>query len=248
MYSTLAYLYQQTQVVLLLDNTGAVHNVRWEPVYSKNLKASKGVDNVILFRFLNQDQKPVDITGLTFTCRVMSRDGTELLFARDLETVSATKGQAKLTITSNTLDNVQSQLANYSITVDRGSLTEPVYVDDHAGARGVLYIADATHPEYTESTAVTVAANPGDSTVVYSSEWAPEHYLQTIQYNLNQFEGTITVESSLNGEAPWYELESIQYDSGAVTAAKYMNVEGLYGKMRLTVEYTQGSIDQILVR
>ena len=248
MYSTLGYLYQQNHIVILLDASGTYNDIRYRPVFAKDLVASKGVDNVILFKVLNQEQKPVDTTGLTFTVRVMNREGTELLFTKELEAVDATKGQLKLTIIESDLDDIVAQKANYSITVDRNSLTEAVYLDDNAGARGTLSIVDATHPEFVASATVTVAANPGDSTAVYSSEWRPEHYLQTIQYNLEAFEGTITVEASTNGSAPWYELDSIQYDSGAVTGAKYMNVEGWYNTMRLQVEYTQGSIGTIYVR
>ena len=55
MYSTPAYLYQQIQQVLLVDVSGAYFNARWNPVYAKSLKLNLGVDNVILFQFLNQD-------------------------------------------------------------------------------------------------------------------------------------------------------------------------------------------------
>lgn len=248
MYSTLAYLYQQTHMVILLDASGTYNSIRYRPVFSKNLVASKGVDNVILIRFMNQDQKPVDITGLTFTFRVMNQDGTQLLLSRELETVTASKGHTKLTLVEQDLDDIVAQRANYSITVDRNNLTESVYVDDNAGARGVLEIQDAAMPQFEASQTVTMAANPGDSTAVYSSEWNPEHYLTTVQYNLTDFEGTITVETSANGSAPWFEIDPIQFDSGAVSGSKYFNVEGLYGKMRLRVEYTSGSIDSIYVR
>jgi hypothetical protein len=248
MYSTLGYLYQQNQTVILLDASGTYNDIRYRPVFAKDLVASKGVDNVILFKFLNQEQKQVDVTGLTFTVRVMNREGTELLFTKELEAVDASKGQLKLTIIESDLDDVEAQRANYSITFDRNSLTEAIYLDDNAGARGTLKIVDATHPEFTASANITFAADPGDGSAVYSSEWNPEHYLQTIQYNLNAFEGTITVEASVNGNTPWYELESIEYSSGAVTASKYMNVEGWYNTMRLKLEYTAGSIDSIYVR
>jgi hypothetical protein len=248
MYSTLAYLYQQIHMVILLDASGTYNSIRYRPVFSKDLKASKGVDNVILIRFMNQEQKPVDITGLTFTFRVMSRDGTQLLLSKELETVTASQGHTKLTLVESELDEIVAQKANYSITVDRNSLTEPVFVDDQAGSRGVIEILDAAMPEFEASSEITVAANPGDSSAVYSSQWNPENYLQTVQYNLTDFEGTITVETSATGNAPWYELETVQYDSGATTASKYFNVEGWHSKMRLRVEYTSGTIDAIYVR
>lgn len=247
MYSTLAYLYQQTHMVILLDASGTYNSIRYRPVYSKNLVASRGVDNVILIRFMNQEQKPVDITGLTFTFRVISQDGTQLLLSKELETVTASSGHTKLTLVESELDEIVAQRANYSITVDRNNLTESVYVDDNAGARGVLEIQDAAMPQFEASQTVTMAANPGTSTSVYSSEWEPGNYLQTVQYNLDAFEGVITVETSVNGSAPWYEVDSVEYTS-ATTASKYLNLSGWYNTVRLRVEYTAGEIDTIYVR
>jgi hypothetical protein len=86
MYATPAYLYQQIQRVLLIDTSGAgaVFQRRWDPVYAKKLTINKGVDNVILFEFVNQDQKPVNITGSTFFFRLIDLAGDELLYATAL--------------------------------------------------------------------------------------------------------------------------------------------------------------------
>ena len=78
MYSTTAYLYQQKTKVLLIDTGGDYFTMRYDPVYAKKLTINKGVDNVILFEFINQDEKPVNITGSTFTFRVIDQEGREL--------------------------------------------------------------------------------------------------------------------------------------------------------------------------
>ena len=62
MYSTTVYLYQQKTRVVMLDSSGQYFTLRYEPVYAKRLTINKGVDNVILFEFINQDEKPVNIT------------------------------------------------------------------------------------------------------------------------------------------------------------------------------------------
>ena len=67
-------------------------------MYAKNLKLNLGVDNVILFQFMNQDQKPVNISGATFTFRIISQDGQDLLYATELVSLSNTLGRAKVTI------------------------------------------------------------------------------------------------------------------------------------------------------
>jgi hypothetical protein len=71
MYSTTAYLYQQIIRVLLIDTSGGYFTARYDPVYAKTLTVNKGVDNVLLFEFINQDQKPVNITGSTFRFRLL---------------------------------------------------------------------------------------------------------------------------------------------------------------------------------
>mgnify|MGYP003353082326 CR=1 FL=1 len=63
MYSTTVYLYQQITKVLLVDTSGGHFIYRWNPVYAKPLTVNKGVDNVLLFEFINQEEKPVNITG-----------------------------------------------------------------------------------------------------------------------------------------------------------------------------------------
>ena len=244
MYSTLAYLYQQTHMVILLDASGAYNSIRYKPVYSKDLKASRGVDNVILIRFMNQEQKPVDITGLTFTFRVMSRDGTQLLLSKELETVTASQGHTRLTLVESELDEIHAQKANYSITVDRNSLTEPVFVDDQAGSRGVIEILDSTHPEFNASTSVTATFGTGNPT--HSSRWQPENYLTTVQYTNTDFEGTVTVQGSTTGD-DWYDVASATY-STEDSDTHYINAEGLFPYMRLSVDTTAGTVGGILVR
>ena len=90
MYSTTAYIYQQIQRILLIDTSGVgdVFDRRWEPVYTKNLKINKGVDNVILFEFINQDQKPVNIAGSSFVFRVVNQAGDELLITKPMDSSS----------------------------------------------------------------------------------------------------------------------------------------------------------------
>ena len=117
MYSTTAYLYQQIQSVLLIDisGVGTTFDRRWQPVYAKSLKLNLGVDNVILFQFQNQDQKPVNITGSTFMFRVISTDGATLLLEKPMVILNGTTGRAKVQFTGSELLEVLAQPANYSI-------------------------------------------------------------------------------------------------------------------------------------
>ena len=158
MYSTTAYLYQQRTRVLLLDTSdGSTFTYRWDPVYAKKLTINKGVDNVILFEFVNQDQKPVNITGSTFVFRAISQAGDKILLEAPLVALSSATGRAKVTLTTDELLAVQAQPASYSIArTQSGGLTEAVFVDAQAGARAPVDIVNSVLPEFVPSALLTI--------------------------------------------------------------------------------------------
>lgn len=158
MYSTTVYLYQQRTRVLLMDTgSGSTFTYRWDPVYAKKLTINKGVDNVILFEFINQDQKPVNITGSTFLFRALSQDGSRILLEKAMVTLSAPLGRSKVTLTTQELLTVEAQPASYSIArTQQGGLTEAVFVDAQAGARAPVDIVDSVLPEFVPSSELTI--------------------------------------------------------------------------------------------
>ena len=158
MYSTTAYIYQQRTRVLLMDTgSGSTFTYRWDPVYAKKLTINKGVDNVILFEFINQDQKPVNITGSTFVFRAINQDGTRILLEEPMVALNAPTGRAKVTLTTEQLLAVQAQPASYSIArTQTGGLTEAVFVDAQAGARAPVDIVNSVLPEFVPSSELTI--------------------------------------------------------------------------------------------
>jgi hypothetical protein len=156
MYSTTVYLYQQVIRVLTPDTSGAYFNLRYNPVYAKKLTINKGVDNVVLFEFINQDEKPVNITGSTLTFRIVSQNGAEVLAQKDMVIINAAYGRAKVTLTSADLAVVQAQPAGYSIMRASGNLTEAVFTDAQAGARAPVDIVDSVYPEFVPSVELTI--------------------------------------------------------------------------------------------
>lgn len=157
MYSTQAYVYQQIcQVVLVNTAAGETFTYRYDPVYAKRLTINKGVDNVLLFEFINQEEKPVNITGSAFVFRVINTESDELLIQQDMVTLNAVTGRAKVTLSASALLQVLAQPASYSITRSSGNLTEAVFVNAQAGARAPLNIVDSVLPEHVPSRALTI--------------------------------------------------------------------------------------------
>ena len=121
MYSTTAYLYQQRTQVLLIDSSGQFFTARYDPVYAKQLTLNLGVDNVLLFSFVNQDEKPVNVNGSTFTFRITNTAGTVLLLQAPMTILNAATGQVKVSIPAEDTLELIAQPASYSIR-DRKSV------------------------------------------------------------------------------------------------------------------------------
>ena len=126
MYSTQLYLYQQITQVLAIDTVdGPSFSYRYNPVYAKVLTINKGIDNVLLFEFINQNEKPVDITGSNFIFRVIDTEGITVLLEQPMVILNAATGRAKVTLMASQLLEILAQPAYYSITRASGNLVEP---------------------------------------------------------------------------------------------------------------------------
>ena len=250
MYNTQVYLYNQDQLVILNDysNTNII-SMRWAPVYAKDLKLHKGTDNVLTFRFVNQDQKPVSLTDTTVTFRLINREGEALILSKDLEMIDAVKGKAKVTVTEAELDDVSAQKAHYSLERKQSSSSvyNPGFVDDNAGARGVVEILDSVMPLHTASRAVTIPDH-GNATTYNSSTWTGnDQGLQTLQYTPSSFTGNIQVEGAVDDSGQWYDVGSTVTLSASSTTG-YININGFHPYLRLNIEETSGSISDIKIR
>ena len=157
MYSTQLYLYQQITQVLAIDTVdGPSFSYMYNPVYAKVLTINKGIDNVLLFEFINQNEKPVNITGSNFIFRVIDTEGITVLLEQPMVILNAATGRAKVTLMASQLLEILAQPAYYSITRASGNLNEPVFVDAQSGSRAPLTIVDSVLPQYLPSRPLTV--------------------------------------------------------------------------------------------
>jgi len=159
MYSTQVYLYQQLARVLLMDTGGGETFIyRYDPVYAKRLTINKGVDNVILFEFINQEQKPVNVTGSGFVFRVINTQSNELLLQKPMVILNGATGRVKVEFDGSELLDVLAQPASYSIqrTQPGGGYSDAVFVDAQAGARAPVDIVDSVLPQYVPSAPLTI--------------------------------------------------------------------------------------------
>jgi hypothetical protein len=258
MYSTTAYLYQQIQTILLVDISGAYFDRRWNPVYAKNLKLNLGVDNVILFQFQNQDQKPVNISGATFTFRMISQNGEDLLIAKQMQTLSAALGRAKVTLTAEETKLFQEQPASWSVEVSSGVLDQAVYTDDNCGARGDIDIVNSVFPAFVASELLTIPDQAPVGNIYYSSVLETQgSRLTTFQIDSLQYTGNLSVQGASSDDDEWYDIEFLDLNTGnsvnilnfdSSTEKFGINVSGYHPLIRLELGITAGNLEPILYR
>jgi hypothetical protein len=265
MYSTTAYLYQQIIRVLLIDTSGGYFTARYDPVYAKTLTVNKGVDNVLLFEFINQDQKPVNITGSTFRFRLLNQTGDELLIEKDMTVLSASLGRVKVVLDTADTINIVAQPGSYSIERTQGNYVQAAFTDDNAGARADCDIVDSVLPEFMPSQPVSIpsingknawpqagptswpdwALNPQPLSSHYLTEYYSSHInttgasLTTIKYDLDHYTGTVKVQAAQDYESVWADVtESREYFDE--TGTFYINVVGFHPLLRLAINNSQG--------
>jgi len=245
MYSTIAYLYQQKCQVILADSTGESFNLRYQTMYTKNIKIHRGLDNVILFEFVNQDQKPVNITGSTFVARFIDSAGNRTMLVKDLTVLHATTGRAKLTVSDTESDLLVGTQVSYGIERTAGSLTEAVFVDDYADARGSVTVVDSARPQFVASKSLAI---PDQNTgVKYSDVVIPSSVTTTFQYWTTGFVGSTKLQGSMSLLGPWYDIETDTYTS-ATTGTAYLVATGTHTYLRLAITASTGTISNIIYR
>ena len=250
MYSTSVTYFIPRQTVVLYSGAS---NRRYQTVYSRNLKIHKGVDNKLQFQFINQDQKPVNITGKTLTCRLMSYDGDEVLLQKALIPLLPLTGLATLEVTMNETLEMDSALCYYSITIPDNAFEFPVFVDDNSGGRGVIDVVDSILPKYVKSSLVGLLPHD-EPTIQIPVTYYSEPYIgkgsnnYTVQIGYNNYVGTSEIQGSVSGvTGEWYDItEPVEYVT--YSDNDYYNIDGCHVFLRVKFTSSGGTIGKILFR
>lgn len=265
MYSTTAYLYQQINRVLLIDTSGDYFTMRYDPVYSKQLTVNKGVDNVLLFEFINQDEKPVNITGSSFVFRLLSQNGDRLLLEKDMIALAPNLGRVKVVLSTEDTINFIAQPASYSIQRTSGDYVQAAYVDANSQARCDCNIVDSILPQFVPSAELTIptiygpgaAQGPGPTqnpdwaltpqpynttklTEFYSSYInSSEQSVTTVSMDLIHYTGTIKFQAADDYQSVWYDVTE-DWNFLDETSTQYFNILGYYPLMRMALNNSIG--------
>ena len=255
MYSTQVFIYTQRQIVVLLSGYSPRS---YMPQYAKPLTLHKGVDNMIQFQFLNQQQKPVDITGKSITCRIINYQGNELLLQKALTLQLPATGIAALMLGPADIESFDAQKCYYSLEIPVGEFDYPVFVDQNAGARGDLNIVNSVLPSFVPSMPVTIPTGQSfpnnnsngnsDSNLTYYTSiiTTNDSSVLTLQAEYSDYYGNIAIEGSTIVDGDWYPIFADTYTE--VTDAKGYVVEGFHPYIRMQFESNAGFVTNILAR
>jgi len=254
-YATSVFLYTQRQIVVLL--TG--YSVRkYMPVYAKPLTLHKGVDNQLQFQFLNQEQKPVDITGKEISFRIINYNGSQVLLRKALTLQLPLTGIASVYISPAEIEDFPAQQAHYSLEIPVGAFDFPVFVDQNAGARGDLNIVNSILPAFVPSETVTIPTGqefpnlhgngPLSNAVTYFTSVinTSDNPVLTIQAHYTEYEGDVTIEGSSIVDGDWYPITTTTYSN--VTDTFGYSIIGFHPYVRVAFTSNTGAVTNILAR
>ncbi|MGA1047892.1 MAG: hypothetical protein ACO3UU_07765 [Minisyncoccia bacterium] len=259
-YSTAAFIFTQRQIVILLSGNSPR---AFMPVYAKTMNLHKGVDNKLQFQFLNQEQKPVDITGKNIICRILNYDGTEVLIRKGLTLELPLTGIAYLQLNAAELEDIPAQMCHYSLEVPVGEFGYPVFVDPAAGARGQINVVDSVLPSFVPSEQVTIPTGqpfpnldsnnsidnvlPNANTYYSSVINTNDNPVLTLQAHLYEYNGDVSIEGTFNSQlTDWYPITGNSYFETTETVG--YTIKGFHPFVRMVFTSNTGVVSNILAR
>ena len=255
MYTTSVFVYTQRQIVVLLFGNSPR---KYMPVYAKPLTLNKGVDNRIQFQFLNQEQKPVDITGKSITCRILNYTGTEVLLRKALDLDFALTGIASLKLNAADIEGIDAQKCYYSLEIPVGEFDFPVFVDQNAGARGDMNIVNSILPSFIPSETVTIPTgqpfpnisnSSGNTNLVYDTSIinTQSNPVLTIQTHYDEYYGNVAILGSSIVDGDFYVIQADD-DLANVTETRGYTIHGYHPFVKVEFTSNSGAVTNILAR
>jgi hypothetical protein len=251
------------RINLVSSETGFV--VEYRPVYTRDLKVYRGIENKIQFRLLNADQKPVAIVGTpVFVAFDETKNKVLEYFATVTDDGSTrdTRGMFEFSIKERDLLSIRQQYLSYNIYLDQGFEQNVLtYANRNFDSAGTIFIDGLSFPGPKPSTVITDFFPVGDEWIAGNSV-SDNIYaypgvngfdaLHTVAVYSTGYIGTIkiqaTLENQLSGTNNWFDVTVLEFD-GTETEPVVANFNGVYRYLRFVLDNDpKDTIEKILVR
>lgn len=159
MITVKTYLYPNTAKVQIFDPT--IFTTRNRVVYSRPIKVYQGIDNPIQVIIMNQDQKPVNLTGYSVQASIQDPTNQVTVNTYAVSFANIQLGQGNFILDNATVSSLQNRFYKITFkTINSGTDAEqPLYIDDNYGAPldlevlpGYYSATPASEPTVTEYT------------------------------------------------------------------------------------------------
>ena len=252
----------ENKIDVISNDIGFVTEYR--PVYSRQIKMYRGIDNSFQFRMLNADQKPVRITDTPVIVifdesdnKIIERDCT----VQDDGSTLTTKGLFTVTITENDLLNVKQQYLHYNVYMRSSSGNTLTYANRNFESAGTIYVDGHAYAGPKSSNEITtfyqqndywVAGSDNTNSITADPGLNGNEALHTVAVYTSAYTGTLEIQATLDnqitGQNNWTTVSTIEFD-GTETDPVPANFNGVYTYIRFkTSEDPEDKITKILVR
>jgi len=252
----------KNKTTIVLNEAGFITEYR--PVYTRQLQVYKGIDNVLEFKLLNADQKPIDLAN--YTPKFQAFDETkQMIVQHDGIQVTSDgstpiKGLFKVTITSNDLLNIKEQFLSYSIhLIDSNEEAVITYVDPHFENNGSIKVSSEAFPGPRDTYNVSTFTKVTEAVPYWSSETITaqpgingNEALHTAVMYTDSYIGDVIVQATLDnqimGDTEWADVATITL-AGSEFEPMPINFNGVFSHLRFkTTADPANKISKILVR
>jgi len=249
------------RTTIIANEAGFITEYR--PVYQRQIKIYKGIDNALQFRLLNADQKPINVALYTpkFVAfdennqMVISHNGT----INQIDDSSASRGLFTVTISENDLLNIKSQYLKYNIyLVDADNNKVLTYSSAHFEGCGTIYIDPCQMPGPVESYSVETFTKYNFNTDTWFSETITaepaingNEALHTAAIYADGFAGDIVIQATLSNQidegTKWADVSTVTL-TGNETEPTPQNFNGVFSFLRFKTITDPSTISKILIR
>lgn len=238
--------------------------VEYRPVYSRNLKIYRGIDNTIQFRMLNADQKPVTLTGTVMI--VVFDEAQNMIIERECVVTDdgssvATRGMFHVTITETDLLNVKQQYLYYNVYQILNGSNVVTYANRNFESAGIIYLNSSAYPGPKASKEVNtffnisdywIANGPSGEAITADPALNGNEALHTIAVYANQYTGNLEIQATLENQITeftnWATVDTVTF-TGTETEPVAVNFNGVFSYVRFKFNLDpNGKVTKILVR
>ena len=251
------------RIQIIANDSGFITEYR--PVYQRQIKIYKNIDNKQQFRILNADQKPLSISGYAVKFNAFD-ENKSLIISHDATAVvgddsAATRGLCTVTISENDLLNVDDQYLSYNVhLVDSNSDNTITYSDSFFGNNGTIQVISGALPGPRDSYNFTQFQQEGvNSTTFYSESKTAEPAINGNEalhsaaiYTSSAYIGDVVVQATLDSTVTestlWGDVATVTF-TGSETTPIPINFNGVFNHLRFkTSASPTDKISKILVR